>query len=117
VNLSGGQRQRATLARALVRDPRVLILDDALSAVDTQTETQILQNLRQVLANRTALIVSHRVSAVMNADLILVLDQGRIVERGTHDELIAAAGLYSTLLRRQLLEENLDAELASGTDG
>ena len=112
VNLSGGQRQRATLARALARDPRILVLDDALSAVDTRTETEILENLRNVLAQRTALIISHRVSAVMNADQILVLDQGRIVERGTHADLIAAGGLYATLLRRQLLEEHLRAELA-----
>jgi ATP-binding cassette subfamily B multidrug efflux pump len=117
VNLSGGQRQRATLARAIARDPKVLVLDDALSAVDTHTETEILENLKRVLAGRTALIVSHRVSAVMNADQILVLDQGRIVERGTHAELIARAGLYGTLLRRQLLEEDLGAELAeSGSD-
>ena len=112
VNLSGGQRQRATLARAIARDPRILVLDDALSAVDTHTETEILQNLKRVLARRTALIISHRVSAVMNADLILVLDDGRIVERGTHAELIARGGLYATLLRRQLLEQDLDTELA-----
>jgi len=107
VNLSGGQRQRATLARAIARDPRILILDDALSAVDTHTETQILQNLRHVLANRTALIISHRVSAVMDADNILVLDEGRIVEQGRHEQLIASGGLYASLLRRQLLAEDL----------
>lgn len=112
VNLSGGQRQRATLARAIARDPKVLVLDDALSAVDTHTETEILENLQRVLAGRTALIVSHRVSAVMNADQILVIDHGRIVERGRHSELIARGGLYSTLLRRQLLEEDLGSELA-----
>jgi ATP-binding cassette, subfamily B, multidrug efflux pump len=112
VNLSGGQRQRATLARAIARDPRVLVLDDALSAVDTHTETEILQNLKRVLARRTSLIISHRVSAVMNADTILVLDDGRIVERGTHSDLIARGGLYATLLRRQLLEQDLDTELA-----
>ena len=111
VNLSGGQRQRATLARAIARDPRILILDDALSAVDTHTETEILENLREVLAGRTALIISHRVSAVMHADLILVLDQGRIVERGTHAQLIEAGGLYATLLSRQLLEERLESEI------
>ncbi|HET9983179.1 MAG TPA: ABC transporter ATP-binding protein [Longimicrobiales bacterium] len=108
VNLSGGQRQRTTLARAIARDPRVLILDDALSAVDTHTETRILQGLRRVLKDRTALIVSHRVTAVMNADLILVMEDGRIVERGTHAELLARKGLYATLLRRQILEEGLD---------
>jgi ATP-binding cassette subfamily B protein len=112
VNLSGGQRQRTTLARALARDPRILILDDALSAVDTHTEKQILDGLQAELAGRTAIIVSHRVSAVMNADQILVLDNGTIVERGRHPDLVAAGGLYATLLRRQLLEETLDQPLA-----
>ncbi|HEY0671497.1 MAG TPA: ABC transporter ATP-binding protein [Longimicrobiales bacterium] len=108
VNLSGGQRQRTTLARALARDPRVLILDDALSAVDTHTETQILEALQHVLAERTAIIVSHRVTAVMHADIIFVVNEGRIVEQGTHSELLTKRGLYASLLRRQLLEEGLD---------
>jgi len=110
INLSGGQRQRTTLARALARQPRILILDDALSAVDTQTETEILRGLRAELRDRTALIVSHRVSAVMDADWILVLDDGRIAEEGTHEELLEKNGLYATLLRRQLLSEALAAE-------
>ena len=110
INLSGGQRQRATLARALARDPRILILDDSLSAVDTQTERRILHGLRDVLKDRTSLIISHRVTAVMDADLILVLDDGRVAERGTHEELIAAGGVYATLLRRQLLEEGLEGD-------
>jgi ATP-binding cassette subfamily B protein len=109
INLSGGQKQRATLARALARDPSVLILDDALSAVDTHTEAKILEDLRTVLRGRTSFIISHRVSAVMNADQILVLDEGRIVERGSHETLLAAGGTYATLLRRQLLEEELEA--------
>jgi ATP-binding cassette, subfamily B, multidrug efflux pump len=110
VNLSGGQRQRTTLARALARDPRILVLDDSLSAVDTQTERRILQGLRDVLKDRTAVIISHRVTAVMEADVILVLDDGRVVERGTHSELIAAEGVYARLLRRQLLEEGLEGD-------
>ena len=107
INLSGGQKQRATLARALARDPSILILDDALSAVDTHTEAKILDDLRIVLAGRTSFIISHRVSAVMNADQILVLDEGKIVERGTHADLLAREGTYATLLRRQMLEEEL----------
>ncbi len=113
INLSGGQKQRATLARALARDPFVLILDDALSAVDTQTEAKILEDLKTVLAGRTSFIISHRVSAVMNADQILVLDEGRIVERGSHAGLLARGGTYATLLRRQVLEEALEEEEAA----
>ena len=114
INLSGGQKQRTSLARALARDPFVLILDDALSAVDTHTEAKILEDLKKVLAGRTSFIISHRVSAVMNADQILVLEEGKIVERGSHDALLARGGTYATLLRRQLLAEELDgAETAA----
>ncbi|NIP57255.1 MAG: ATP-binding cassette domain-containing protein [Gemmatimonadetes bacterium] len=108
INLSGGQKQRATLARALARDPAILILDDALSAVDTGTEARILGDLERVMEHRTSFIISHRVSAVMDADRILVLDDGRIVEEGTHDELVALGGAYATLLRRQMLEEEVE---------
>ncbi len=110
INLSGGQKQRAALARALARDPLVLVLDDALSAVDTHTETAILADLKRVLAGRTAFIISHRVSAVMSADKILVVEGGRIVQQGRHADLIASDGTYARLLRRQLLEEDLASE-------
>jgi len=113
INLSGGQKQRAALARALARGPSILILDDALSAVDTHTEARILEDLRTVLAGRTSFIISHRVSAVMDADQILVLDDGRIVERGTHAELVARQGTYAHLLKRQMLEEELDEREAA----
>jgi ATP-binding cassette subfamily B protein len=109
ITLSGGQKQRTAIARALIRRPRILILDDALSSVDTYTEERILGHLRGVMQGRTCLIVSHRVSTVKDADLIVVLEDGQIVERGTHDRLIARGGLYSELHEKQLLEEELAA--------
>jgi len=109
ITLSGGQKQRTAIARAVMRNPRILILDDSLSAVDTYTEEKILNGLRDVRQNRTTLIVSHRISTVRDADLICVLEDGKIIERGTHDELIEQGGEYADLYRRQLLEEELEA--------
>ncbi|HVF86234.1 MAG TPA: ABC transporter ATP-binding protein [Pyrinomonadaceae bacterium] len=109
ITLSGGQKQRTAIARATLRQPQILILDDALSAVDTYTEEKILAQLRGVMRERTSLIVSHRISTVRDADLICVLDKGRIIERGTHDELLARGGEYAALYDRQLLEEELAA--------
>jgi ATP-binding cassette subfamily B protein len=107
LTLSGGQKQRATIARAVAIDPRILILDDALSSVDAETEDVILRHLRQSLKSRTGLIVSHRLSTVKDADLIVVLEDGYIVERGTHDELLAYNGVYAELYDKQQLEQEL----------
>jgi len=107
ITLSGGQKQRTAIARALIRNPRILILDDALSSVDTQTEDKILNHLREVMQGRTTIFISHRVSTVRNADRIAVLHGGRIVELGTHEELIALNGYYTDLYNKQLLEEEL----------
>ncbi len=109
INLSGGQKQRAAMARALARRPSIVVLDDALSAVDTQTEAAILRGLREALSGRTAVIASHRITAIRDASHIIVLDDGRIVERGTHDDLMALQGRYWALLRRQQLEEAVEA--------
>jgi ATP-binding cassette, subfamily B, multidrug efflux pump len=114
INLSGGQKQRTAIARALAQDPPIFILDDALSAVDAQTEARILTGLRDALVGRTSIVVSHRLAAVRDADWILVLDGGRIVEQGTHPELLAAGGRYWELLRRQQMEEELEDESVSG---
>jgi ATP-binding cassette subfamily B protein len=109
ITLSGGQKQRTALARAVMLDPRILVLDDALSAVDTYTEEEILSRLKSVMRQRTSIIVSHRISTVRHADRIFVLERGRVVERGTHDELVRHGGIYADLYRKQLLEEELAA--------
>ena len=106
--MSGGQKQRAAIARALIRDPRILVLDDALSSVDTYTEEKILNHLREVMRGRTTIFISHRVSTVRNADRIAVLFDGRIVEYGTHEELLGLNGYYTDLYNKQLLEEELE---------
>lgn len=114
INLSGGQKQRASLARALARDPSIVLLDDALSAVDTHTEAEILRALSGAFAARTSVISSHRVSAIRDAGIIIVLDEGRIVEQGAHDQLMMAEGRYWTLLRKQQLVESIEGSEESG---
>ena len=115
VMLSGGQRQRTALARALALRPSILILDDTLSSVDAETEAAIQGELAEVFRGRTVVMIANRVSTVRNADQIVVLDEGRIVEEGSHDELLAAGGLYSRLAREQALEEEIEELEAAGS--
>jgi ATP-binding cassette subfamily B protein len=117
VTLSGGQKQRTAIARALARDPKIVILDDALSSVDTVTEDEILRGLRSALASRTSLLISHRISTIQNADLIVVLENGRIAEQGTHAELLARGGTYAEMYERQLLRDALEASLDETPNG
>jgi ATP-binding cassette subfamily B protein len=116
ITLSGGQKQRVAIARTLLKDPRILILDDATSSVDTETEGEIRQALERLMEGRTTFIIAHRIQSVMNADLILVLDQGRIVQRGTHEELMAQEGIYRRIYDLQArIEDELEQELADQT--
>ncbi|MDQ3048785.1 MAG: ABC transporter ATP-binding protein/permease [Bacteroidota bacterium] len=110
ITLSGGQKQRISIARAIIKDPKILIFDDCLSAVDTETEEKILNSLKKRMKNRTSLIISHRVSSVKNADLIIVMENGKIIERGIHQELLAAKGSYFRLYQMQLLEQQADLQ-------
>jgi ATP-binding cassette subfamily B protein len=105
ITLSGGQKQRVSIARAIIKNPKILLLDDCLSAVDTETEEQILNNLKQLTQNTTTIIVSHRVSSAKNADMIIVLEEGRIVERGNHSQLLDSGGYYADLYENQMLEQ------------
>jgi len=108
ITLSGGQKQRATIARSLVIDPKILILDDSFSAVDTHTEEEILKNLKIFMKERTSIIISHRISTVKDADKIVVLDKGAIAEEGTHEELLALNKLYAEIYYKQLLEKEIE---------
>jgi len=109
VNISGGQKQRISIARAIIKNPPILILDDSLSAVDAVTETKILNNLKDIRKNKTAIIIAHRLSAVKDADEIIVLDEGSIAEKGTHDELLSKGGVYYGIYKEQFKDENSEA--------
>ena len=107
ITLSGGQKQRTSIARAIYKKPEILILDDSLSAVDTKTEEEILQELKKIMNKRTSIIISHRISTIKNANNIIVLDHGEIKEEGTHNELISMRGIYNDIYQKQLLEEEI----------
>ena len=109
ITLSGGQKQRTALARALLSDAPILVLDDAFSSVDTETEARILQGLRRAAGGRTVFLVSHRLSTLRNADFLVVLDRGRVAETGTHDELLEKGGVYAAIAERQRLAEEMEA--------
>jgi ATP-binding cassette subfamily B protein len=111
VTLSGGQKQRLSIARALIKNPDILIFDDCLSAVDAKTEVKILENLKKIMKNRTSIIISHRISALKDSDIIIVLDGGKIVERGTHRELLEMKGLYRSIFEKQQIEEKIQEEV------
>jgi ATP-binding cassette subfamily B protein len=117
VMLSGGQKQRVAIARAIVRDPSIMILDDALSSVDTQTAADILTDLRQVLRTRTSLIIAHRIATVKDADHIVVIDHGQIVEQGSHSALVASNGLYARMVERELHLDQLDESINGDQNG
>jgi len=108
ITFSGGQKQRASLARALAIDPKILILDDSFSAVDTHTEEEILKKIKEYMRSRTTIIISHRISTVKDAERIIVLNEGKIAEQGTHDELVELGGIYADLHKKQLLEKELE---------
>ncbi|ETZ20591.1 hypothetical protein N824_04375 [Pedobacter sp. V48] len=103
--MSGGQKQRVSIARALIKEPKILIFDDCLSAVDTRTEEEILNNLGRIMNDKTSILIAHRISTIKNADKILVLDDGQIIEQGTHNELLQKGGAYAEMYQNQLLEE------------
>jgi ATP-binding cassette subfamily B protein len=112
VTLSGGQKQRVALARTLLKDPRILILDDSTSSVDTETEAEIRAALRRLMQNRTTFIIAHRIQSLMAADLILVLDKGRVIQHGTHDELVKEPGMYQQVYNVQArIEDELEREV------
>ena len=110
VTLSGGQKQRTSIARALIKNPDILILDDCLSAVDAKTEVKILKNLKTIMKEKTSIIISHRISAVKDADIIIVLEEGEIIQRGSHEELIHEIGIYKDIYEKQLIEAQIQSE-------